>query len=284
MTSLRSGAEKASSDAQEIRDLYLDLLRGALTHTVYAESDAGVYSPRSPLGRWLLRLLAKRRMAVMRLALSHESYRAEGRDWPVFAQTMVGLARLDQLRTAVETVIAEEVPGDLIEAGVWRGGASIFMKGVLKAYGVEDRTIWAADSFRGLPPADAERYPADAVGTEWHRFGNLAVDVEAVKHNFRRYGLLDDRVRFLEGWFSETLPTVRDRTWSIVRLDGDMYESTMDGLKNLYPGLALGGFLIIDDYAIPECKEAVEDFRRSEGITEPLEQIDWTGVYWRRNQ
>jgi O-methyltransferase len=282
MALLGTGPERTTADAQELRDRYLDLLKGALTHTVYAESDAGVYAPRNPLGRVLLRVLARRDLVLMRLALPHDSYRAEGRDWPVFAQTMVGLARLDQLRAAIETVISEEVPGDLIEAGVWRGGASIFMRGVLKAHAIEDRTVWVADSFQGLPPADAVVYPADAAGTQWHKFGALAVDAEAVKENFRRYGLLDDRVQFLEGWFSETLPTVRDRTWSVVRLDGDMYESTMDGLKNLYPGLSPGGFLIVDDYAIPECRQAVEDFRRAEGISEPLEEIDWTGAYWRR--
>jgi len=106
-----------------------------------------------------------------------------------------------------------------------------------------------------------------------------------VRENFRRYGLLDDQVRFLEGWFRDTLPTVRDRTWALVRLDGDMYGSTMDGLTNLYPGLAPGGFLIVDDYySIEECRQAVTDFRSDQGIEEPIQQIDWNAAYWRRSR
>ena len=105
-----------------------------------------------------------------------------------------------------------------------------------------------------------------------------------MKENFRRYGLLDDRVRFLQGWFKDTLPTVRDRRWAVIRLDGDMYESTMDALINLYDNLSPGGFAIIDDYGcIPACKQAVEDFRVARGITDPIQTIDWTGVYWRKS-
>jgi O-methyltransferase len=70
---------------------------------------------------------------------------------------------------------------------------------------------------------------------------------------------------------------------AVVRLDGDMYESTMDGLKYLYPKLSVGGYLIVDDYGcIPACKEAVHDYRQAYGITDEIHPIDWTGVYWQR--
>ena len=108
------------------------------------------------------------------------------------------------------------------------------------------------------------------------------MSVESVRENFRRYGLLDDRVRFVEGWFRDTLPKLRTNTWALVRLDGDMYESTMDGLINLYDGLSVGGFLIVDDLALDPCREAVEDFRRERRIEDPIEEIDWTGGYWRK--
>ncbi len=106
-----------------------------------------------------------------------------------------------------------------------------------------------------------------------------------MKQNFRRYGLLDDQVRFLKGWFRDTLPTVRDREWALIRLDGDMYESTIDGLTNLYPGLAPRGFVIVDDYSsVDACRQAVHDFRKAhESIDDPLVDVDWTGVYWRRS-
>ena len=207
-------------------------------------------------------------------------YGAEGKDWPKFAQTMVGLKRLDNVHHCVERVVADNVPGDLIETGVWRGGVVIFMRALLDAYGDEDRVVYVADSFQGLPPPD-DAYPADA-DSQLHTTKSLAISRDEVEKNFERYGLLDDRVRFLEGWFKDTLPTVRDRTWSVVRLDGDMYESTMDGLTNLYPQLSVGGFLIVDDYGYEPCRQAVADYREANGIDEPIEAIDWLGAFWRR--
>jgi O-methyltransferase len=271
---------QSTSDA--LRDRYLELLKRSLTHTLYPGSDAVGYPPRSRAKRWLLKQMEKRGIIAVQVGGDHERRRAEGKDWPLFGQTMVGFDRLDNLRSCVETVIAEGVPGDLIETGVWRGGASIYMRGILEVHGVRDRTVWVADSFEGLPSPNPAENPADA-GANWHTADHLAVSLEDVKENFRRYELLDDQVRFLEGWFKDTLPTVRDRTWSVVRLDGDMYESTMDGLTNLYQGLSPGGFLIVDDYQIEACRRAVDDFRKAQHIEEPLVEIDWTGVYWRRS-
>jgi O-methyltransferase len=210
--------------------------------------------------------------------------RLDGRDWPVHAETMVGLVRLDNLQELLETVLDEDVPGDVIETGVWRGGASIFMRGVLAAHGDRTRRVWLADSFQGLPRPDAAQYPADR-GDELHTIDLLAVSLETVKANFGRYGLLDDQVRFLPGWFRDTLPRAPIDELSLIRLDGDMYESTIVALDALYPKLAVGGFVVVDDYgAIPGCRQAVDDFRRSRAIDAPLDAIDWTGVYWRRTQ
>jgi hypothetical protein len=133
-----------------------------------------------------------------------------------------------------------------------------------------------------LPPPD-EAYPADAE-SQLHTTKSLAITRDEVEKNFERYGLLDDRVRFLEGWFKDSLPTVRDRTWSVVRLDGDMYESTMDGLTNLYPQLSVGGYLIVDDYTYEPCRQAVADYREAHAIDEPIEAIDWLGAFWRRTR
>jgi hypothetical protein len=154
------------------------------------------------------------------------------------------------------------------------------MRGLLRAHGVTDRTVYVADSFQGLPSPSAD-YPADRGGL-FHTSELLRIPLEEVQDNFRRYDLLDDQVAFVPGWFSESLPALAGRTWALIRLDGDMYESTVDGLRNLYPGLAGGGFLVIDDWSIPACREAVEDFRRGHGIVEEIHPIDWTGAYWRR--
>jgi hypothetical protein len=260
----------------ELRSLYLDLLKRALTHTLYWPID--VY--------WSTHFVApEMREAVSDAFAPGEvdwrQMRAEGRDWPRFGQTMVGVQRLENVQHCVERVLADDVAGDLIEAGTWRGGVAILMRGLLKAYGITDRTVFAADSFRGLPPPDAKKYPADASG-QHHFAERLAVSREDVEQNFRLYDLLDGQVSFLEGWFRDTLPTVRDRAWAIVRVDGDMYESTMDALENLYPGLSVGGYMIIDDFAYEPCRQAVEEFRAASGIEDPIEAIDWTGAFWRR--
>jgi O-methyltransferase len=208
--------------------------------------------------------------------------RESGAGWLPTGMTMLGALRLAQLRDAVETVVREGIEGDLIETGVWRGGATILMRGVLRAHGVTDRRVWVADSFQGLPRPDPERYPADE-GDRLHEQPALAIPLEEVRANFAWHGLLDDQVRFVPGWFRDTLPSLAGHRWSVVRLDGDMYESTIVGLEHLYPGLSPGGFLIVDDYgAVPACRQAVEDFRSANPITETMHEVDWTAVYWRK--
>ncbi|MFN0088276.1 MAG: TylF/MycF family methyltransferase [Blastocatellia bacterium] len=216
----------------------------------------------------------------------HENFteqRNDGRDWPADGYTMIGLKRMENLRMCVEQVLRDGVPGDLVETGVWKGGATIFMRAILRAHGDTNRRVWVADSFAGLPPPDAERYPADA-GDTHHEFSDqLAISLEQVRANFARFDLLDDKVRFLKGWFRDTLPTAPIDRIAVLRLDGDMYESTMDGLVHLYPKLSPGGFLIVDDYGyIESCRQAVSDYRNRHGIEDEILPIDWTGVYWRR--
>ncbi len=264
-----------------LADDYLRLLKGALSHTLYAQVDGGVYHRRNVLARVLFAALRHRGIVPVRIGNRAADDRANGRDWPVFAQTMVGTGRLDNLQACIDDVLESDVPGDLIEAGVWRGGASIFMRGILKARGVEDRVVYACDSFEGLPRADPT-FPADLNGERWHVHKPLSVGLSEVHANFARYGLLDDQVRFEQGWFKDTLPRLKGKTWALIRFDGDMYQSTMDALTHLYPGLAPGGYAVIDDYAVDACREAVHDYRETHGIREPIEEIDWTGVRWRR--
>jgi len=196
---------------------------------------------------------------------------------------MIGLKRLDNVEHCVATVIADGVDGDLVETGVWRGGASIFMRAALEAYGDRLRLVWCADSFEGLPPPDPDKYPEDR-GVTWHLSPELAVSLEEVKNNFARFGLLDERVRFLKGWFKDTLPAAPIEKIAVLRLDGDMYESTMDALRALYDRVSEGGFLIVDDYGIPEdtCRRAISDFRSQYGITNKITDVDGWGVFWRK--
>jgi hypothetical protein len=209
--------------------------------------------------------------------------RGEGRDWPPTAETMVGRRRLENVRSAVETVLNEGIPGDLIETGVWRGGVTILMRGMLEAWEDTERRVWVADSFEGLPAPNVEAYPDDA-GHDMSGVSTLMVGADQVRANFDRYGLLDDQVRFLEGWFADTLPMAPIEQLAVLRLDGDLYESTMDALVPLYEKVSPGGFVIVDDYGAWEpCRKAVDDFRAQHGITDEIVEVDWTGVYWRRS-
>ena len=268
---------------------------GAPSHRVTKSSrrgyDPDAIKPVTGLGRTYLDLI---RNCV--LGLIHEdpgivagrvgtvpfsaAHRENGLDWPSVAHSMIGTKRMLNLQTLAEHVLVHGVPGDFIETGVWRGGACIMMRAVLEAYGVRDRRVWVADSFQGLPRPDPAVYPADAGDTHFS-FDELAVSVDEVRRNFARYGLLDDQVVFLEGWFRDTLPSAPVEKLAVMRLDGDMYESTMDALTSLYPKLSRGGFVIVDDYGYLEsCRRAVHDHRNTNGIVDPIHDIDGMGVFW----
>ncbi|MEL6948156.1 MAG: TylF/MycF/NovP-related O-methyltransferase, partial [Pseudomonadota bacterium] len=212
-----------------------------------------------------------------------DALRAEGRDWPSRAHSMAGVCRLENVRILVERALKEGVPGDLIETGVWRGGCCILMRGLLAAHGVTDRRVFVADSFEGLPPPQADKYAADK-GDRHHTFEELKVSVDDVRLNFERYGLLDEQVTFLKGWFKDTLPTLdRGQRFAVIRLDGDMYGSTIDALTHLYPKLSPGGFCIIDDYgAVPACQQAVTDYCKGIDFEPDLNRVDWTGAWWQK--
>jgi O-methyltransferase len=196
---------------------------------------------------------------------------------------MVGLVRLDDLQACIESAVADGVEGDVIEAGAWRGGAAILARATLDSLGADERILWVADSFRGLPAPDPGAFPKDRL-LDLSQVSFLAVPLEEVRSYFARFGC-EHGVEFVEGYFNETLPTLRGRRWSVVRLDGDTYEATWVGLDSLYPSLSAGGYLIIDDYGlIPECHAAVHDFRREHEITEPIEKIDFNGIRWRKER
>lgn len=270
------------------RARYLELLKKTLLFELWPAPPVPIGNDnlrRGLVGRALARALT-RALAPFGLILARDvdPKRFPGRrsvEWPVLAHTMVGEERLDHLRHAIETVLAEKIPGDLIETGVWRGGSSIFMRGILKAHDVTDRRVFVCDSFAGLPPPDG-RHAADRHDRN-HRFNVLAVPLDQVRDNFRRFALLDEQVVFVKGWFKDTLPTVASERFAIIRLDGDMYGSTMDALESLYPKLSRGGFCIIDDYALPRCAQAVTDYRARLGITAPILTIDDYARYWRKD-
>ena len=233
-------------------------------------------------GLAIIKLLEKRDLIVCEKVKFSVDDRMNGKDWPLYAESMIGYKRLSNVQQCVIDVIEKNIPGDLIETGVWRGGTVIFMRGILKAFDVADRIVWAADSFDGLPMPNKEKYEADKDDV-FYTFDELKISLDIVKKNFEKYGLLDDKVKFLKGWFKDTLPSAPIEKLAVLRLDGDMYESTMDGLINLYPKLSPGGYIIIDDWgSVKGCQMAVLDYRKKHGINEEIIPIDYDGVYWKK--
>jgi O-methyltransferase len=261
-------------DADSLRAAYLDLLKLCLCDVTSGSSREVMYDQ-------------QKRVYFRDLLTEAELWRrVEGKDWPLQGLTMVGLPRLDDLQACVESVVRDGVEGDLIEAGAWRGGASILIRATLNSLGARDRTLWVADSFEGFPQPEDEGAQADqAVESEMSGFDFLAPGLEAVEASFERLGCREG-VRFVPGFFEETMSGLAGGRWSLIRLDADTYKATKLALETLYPGLAAGGYLILDDYFHPflpeSCKRAVDDFRVERGIVEPIEQIDWTGGRWRR--
>jgi Macrocin-O-methyltransferase (TylF) len=247
-------------------NLYLDLLKGSLTNTLF-------------------RIEPNADESQERFVPDFVEHYIRGS-----AITMLPRVRLDNLQFCVEEVLKRNIAGDLIETGVWRGGATIFMRGILEAHGVTDRTVWVADSFEGLPKPDEKVFPLEAKAHSGpvmtKLFNHLAVGIDDVKMNFKAYGLLDSHVRFLKGWFKDTLPTAPIARLAVMRLDGDFYESTRDALQNLYHHLSPGGYVIIDDYGENTwtyCRKAVDEFRAEKGIREPLVRVDSKCYYWQRS-
>jgi O-methyltransferase len=245
-----------------LKDRYLDLVESTLAGTIYEDapldaSGTATYDP---------------------------TIREYGWDWPSKAFTMIGLKRLRNLRAVIESVIGTNVPGDIMETGAWRGGAGIMARAVLAAYAIADRRVILADSFSGLPAPNPETYPAD-VGSTFHEYAELAVPLDQVKRNFAKFGLLDEQVVFLPGLFKDTLPTAPVERLAVLRLDGDMYESTIQALDNLFDMVSINGWIVIDDYElVPACRAAVQDFLGSRGLTPEFYPIDGIGAFFRKTE
>lgn len=257
-------------------NMYLELLKKVLTASVYEESAWKIKEKRSGWMRHFFRFLRKKSVLIIKVRPFDRDRRINGNDWPMFGFTMTGHKRLDALQFCIENVLTNNVAGDLVETGVWRGGSSIFMQAILKVYGVSDRKIWLADSFEGMPVPKSE-----ADGWDYSQSDYLNVSLEQVKKNFAKFDLLDDNLVFLKGWFCDTLPQAPIEKISVLRLDGDLYSSTMDSLTNLYHKVSKGGFVIVDDYySWPACQQAVTDYLNVKSLRVNIVPIDGDGAYW----
>ena len=261
---------RAMSELTEMRIQYLDMIAKTLDGTIYGDGSI-IYGDQPDT-------------TGTRVREYNATYREYGLDWPSVACTMIGTKRLLNFRKVIESVIGEHIPGDIVETGVWRGGACIMARAVLSAYGIKDRKVIVCDSFEGLPRPNPEKFPIDT-GSTFHELTDLSVSLETVKSNFEKFNLLDDQVVFLKGWFKDTMPTVKSENIAVLRLDGDMYESTIDPLLHLYDRIPDGGWVIVDDYhCIMSSKIAVHDFLDSRKETPIIHEIDGTGVFFRKNE
>lgn len=306
----------------ETRELYLDMVKRTVCNIIYEDSGLWSYNHTKifhPLNRFELHL------------------RLNGEDAPTQAHTMIGWHRLTNVQTCFANVVQEQVKGDLVEAGVLRGGSAIFMRALLKAYAIAERRVFVCDTFSDHDPAVsgvplwvrrfmflllniATRVPsrhcryaifrlferlqkhfprAENPSPEWvacmiqiirnlDAFDRMArkdtTSLGAVQSHFARYGLLDDQVVFLQGFFSDTLPRINTDAIAILRCDGDTFESTYGVLRDLYSKVSRGGYVILDDYnGFSECKTAVDRFRAEHGISDPLVPIDNLAVYWNKS-
>ncbi|MBI9035415.1 MAG: class I SAM-dependent methyltransferase [Bacteroidales bacterium] len=231
---------------------------------------------------WIHKLLKRRNFGICKIKYVNPTDRFYGYDWPANAMTMIGMNRLNNLETCVRKVIFDEIEGDFIETGVWRGGATILMRALLKELNVEDRKIWLADSFEGLPVPNTKEYPDD-YRSDLYKRKILKASIEEVKNNFEHFDLLDEQVVLVKGWFKDSLPKIEIEKIAVLRLDGDLFESTHLALKYLYPKLTSGGYIIVDDYnAFPYCKKAVDSFREENKVEEQIFKIDNEAIYWRK--
>lgn len=279
---------KSDMPVETISDMYLDLLKKSLTRALFARKfERQTLGPRRFIFRSLnyaiKRFLTPLNLELVRLVdssptdyleSSHAAYtRVED------AETMIGLRQLDQMQECIRDIVARGIQGDLLEAGVWRGGMTIFMRGVLKAFSENNRRVWVADSFSGLPNPESEH------NTFGWQAGEMAASLEEVKMNFERYGLLDKNVEFLKGYFNETLPAAPIERLSVLRVDADLYESTKDVLNYLYPKLSIGGYAVFDDYLnLNDCRKAVDEYRSTNNINDPIVRIDSRSIYWVKSE
>lgn len=202
--------------------------------------------------------------------------------------SMVSDERLYATILACRHVVQQGIPGDFVECGVYKGGNAIIAAHLFKAYGAP-RQVWLFDTFRGMTaPTDEDReshsgkpvleeFQSQARGdhNEW-----VYCPIEQVQAHFRAAGLLDDRVRFVQGDVLETLVEGQPlpEAVSVLRLDTDWYESTRRELEVLYPRLSTGGVLMIDDYGhFLGAQKATDEYFAAGRARPLLHYIDYTG-------
>jgi cephalosporin hydroxylase/GT2 family glycosyltransferase len=196
------------------------------------------------------------------------------------ALTTMGRAQLERLEHAAGRVLVAGVPGDFAEVGVGGGGGGILLRAMLAAHEVPDRQVWLADSFSASAPADGAAADHGQGGEVPPAVRRLASDLNAVRDSIAQVGLLDDRVRFLQGQPTETLADASIDALALLRIGEGSAADAGQVLEVLHPRLSPGAEVIVSGIADPDVEAAVASARDRLGITAPLERVDWNAVAW----
>lgn len=201
----------------------------------------------------------------------------------------------------VETIVEENIPGDLAECGVMAGAQPAVMAWVLEKHGIspQDKQIHLFDSFQGIPEAGPRDTEQPGIGPKnpaaqgrLISSGISSVSVQQVQANLQKWGCNMEYFQYHPGWFQESLPNVADGIGelALLRVDVDLYESTKFCYEYLYGKVVKGGFVIDDDWGMPEniappCREAVLEYLQETKqelppVTAVPEQP--TTVWWRK--
>lgn len=205
----------------------------------------------------------------------------------VQAVTMTSPERIFALITAVVYVCENDIPGDFVECGVWKGGSSAAIAKTLVHLQATDRTLWMYDTFDGMsePTAadvDFLGQTADQLLDQQDIAESTSVwcrsPLDEVKSTMQATGFPQEQIRFVQGRVEETLPQDSPSRVALLRLDTDWYESTKCELEILFPNMSSGGVLIIDDYGHWQgCRKAVDEYFADHHISMLLNRIDYTG-------
>lgn len=201
--------------------------------------------------------------------------------------TMTSLERVAALRKSVEYVVRHEIPGDIVECGVWKGGSMMAVAQTLTELGAK-RKLYLFDTFEGMSePTDFDKdlHGESAASCLQRHAGEKDTSwmwayspIEEVQRNLQSTGYGMEDVEFVQGKVEETIPANAPEKIAILRLDTDWYESTLHELQHLYPRLSAGGILIIDDYGHWDgARRAVDEYLEANHLKILLNRIDYTG-------
>ncbi|MGZ4680930.1 MAG: TylF/MycF/NovP-related O-methyltransferase, partial [Acidimicrobiales bacterium] len=241
---------------------YLDLLKGALIDEHYLENELRIQHLITALEHGGQPSRAELRDPHRLMRRNGDALRAARRAGGStggdlvshFPYTTLGRVGLDALEAKLDLLQEDKVGGDLFECGTGRGGSAIFMRGYLDSREVIGRKVWVADRFRASPLVDADGQPEEAAD-----FSDLLADLNIVRDAFHRFDLLDDRVRFLQGDYAETLPDAPVEKIALLRLGAGLGAEVADILDLLYARVAVGGIVLIEEAHEPATAQAIAD-------------------------